>query len=59
MWGNIDGPNHSLEELQESLCKRSAHLQWGPAYCLGGGTGTLRHYLGINHGFMEKDEHWL
>ncbi|HEL0091702.1 TPA: arginase family protein, partial [Streptococcus equi subsp. zooepidemicus] len=48
--GNIDGPNHSLEELQESLSQAIQRMyQLGiQPIVLGGGHGTAYgHYLGI------------
>ena len=56
--GNIDGPNHSLEELQESLSQAIQRMyQLGiQPIVLGGGHGTAYgHYLGIQSS-LEKDE---
>ncbi len=40
--GNIDGPNHSLEELQESLTSDPAHVPLGdPTHCPRGGHELL------------------
>ena len=56
--GNIDGPNYSLEELQESLSQAIQRMyQLGiQPIVLGGGHGTAYgHYLGIQSS-LEKDE---
>ena len=56
--GNIDGPNHSLEELQESLSQAIQRMyQLGiQPIVLGGGHGTAYgHYLGIQSS-LDKDE---
>lgn len=57
--GNIDGPNHSLSQLQSSLAaavKRMRDLDIYPIV-LGGGHGTAYgHYLGLKSSLPKKEE---